>query len=124
MHIYFDEVQTDRTDKSQFFLKLTVSDGLNSEPLYLPLSKQTALSLSEILQEEPFDAKKPGAYSREVFEVVEQGRASYLLRVQISKGHSRIKKNLSIEKPVFLELWNVLHFQVLPSQLPEQRRAR
>lgn len=103
-------------------LEMTVFNGAASEQLSLPVAEETALTLESILREEPFSPTKLGSYRREVQEISEGSGLPKTLVVQISKGRSRVKRSVAVGQELFLMLWNILHFSVLPSQLPFQRR--
>jgi len=105
-------------------LNMTVSKGPATEKLAVAVSEEVAMVLEAVLREEPFSPTKPGTYRCEVQEISEGREFPKRLTLQISKGRARTKKSVVVEKDLFLAVWNIFHFQELPSKLPAQKRTR
>lgn len=105
-------------------LDMTVTKGPELEQLTVTVSEKTASTLEAVLKEEPFSSTKPGAYSYEVQEISERPGPSRTLTLQIYKGRAQRKRNVVVEKDLFLTIWNIFHFQELPSKMPPQKRTR
>ena len=115
--------RTERSENDHRF-KMTVSKGLEREQLAVAVSEETAWALEAILREEPFSVTKPGIYGYEVQEISEGPGLPKILTLQISKGRARTKRCVAVGNELFFTIWNLLHFQELPSKLPAQRRHK
>jgi hypothetical protein len=80
-------------------------------------------SLSTIMDEDPFPKKPQGKCTFHFIECKESnaGQAK-AAKIEIRKGHSRTVRKLEVQRPLFLFLWNVLHFNTVPSKLPQEMR--
>jgi hypothetical protein len=105
-------------------LNMTVSKGSGMEQLAVAVSEETAMALETILKEEPFSPTKPGTYRCEVQEIIGGPGLSKTVMLQIYKGRAQTKRNAVVEKDLLLIIWNIFHFQELPSKLPAQKRTR
>ncbi len=121
VRIEFNEVQH---LEGVYTAEMTILDGTAAEQVSTPISIGTARLLQEISGKHPFRTTKPGFYRYELSEITQGPGLQKTLVIEIYRGRSRLKQSIAIDGELFLMLWNILHFQVLPSQLPQERRRR
>lgn len=116
------DIQIRELRKTQLIFEVVV--GQLREQDTVQLDEPTSLELEEILRERPFKPRKNEEYSLHVIETEENNRDSEKrVTLEIRRGKSRVKRKLTIPKPVFLKFWNYLHHQTLSIGFPESIRG-
>jgi hypothetical protein len=75
-----------------------------------------------IVNRDPFPKKKIGELTYHIISVTEGGGTKKGATIEIRKGRSRVKRELTIPRELFILLWNVFHFRSLPNNLPDTKR--
>jgi hypothetical protein len=105
--------------------KVRVRANGATETLDFDVAPHVATALRSIVEERPFRITRPGVYSHWIISVAEAtGRRTKTATVEIRKGRSRTKRELTISKPMFISLWNMFHSGAVPSLIAGYRRTR
>ena len=93
------------------------------EQIESEISPELALTLEAIMREDPFPKNLQGDCTFHFIEPEETTRSPIkYVKVQIRKGRSRTVRKFEITRPLFFLLWNIFHFNTVPSKLPDKKR--